>query len=164
MEVLYGDDPQERITELAHHWAEATQAVDVPKAVDYARRAGERELQQLAPNVAARWFSQGLEQLSTIADDHVDDERCELLIMLGEAQRQGGEPAYRETLLEASALAERIQDADRMARAILANRGLYGWTSVGQADAERVTALKAALRCDRHELSASVPAPCPTGR
>jgi class 3 adenylate cyclase len=145
LEALYGDDPQERLTELAHHWAEATRSVDVPKAVDYARRAGERELQQLAPNVAARWFSQGLEQLSTITDDPRDEERCELLILLGEAQRQSGEPSYRETLLEASALAERIQDADRMARAILANRGLYGWTSVGQADADRVMALEAAL-------------------
>ena len=145
LEALYGDRLDDRLPELAFHWSEATQGVDVPKAVQYARRAGERELRQLAPNVAARWFSQALEQLSTIDDDQVE-ERCELLILLGEAQRQAGDPAYRETLLEASSLAEQVQDADRMARAILANHGLYSWTKVGDADGERVAALRAALR------------------
>ncbi len=44
-------------------------------------------------------------------------ERCDLLIGLGEAQRQTGEPAYRETLLEASRLASELGDADRAALA-----------------------------------------------
>ena len=144
LEALYGDRLDDRLPELAFHWSEATKGVDVPKAVEYARRAGERELQQLAPNVAIGWFTQGLDQLSALGDGH-HQERCELLILLGEAERQAGEPAYRDTLLEASTLAEQIVDPDRMARAVLANTGVYGFTTLGTADAPKVTALRAAL-------------------
>ncbi len=69
-------------------------------------------------------------------------ERCELLISLGEAQRQSGDPEFRQTLLDAAGLAQELSDTDRLCRAVLANN--RGWTSqVGTVDAERVQALEA---------------------
>ncbi len=70
-------------------------------------------------------------------------ERCELLIGLGEAQRQVGNAEYRQTLLDAAMLALELGDTDRLYRAVLANS--RGWTSqVGAVDSERVQALEAA--------------------
>jgi class 3 adenylate cyclase/tetratricopeptide (TPR) repeat protein len=141
LEQLYGDDPGERVGELASHWAKATSAVDLAKAVTYARMAGQRALSELAPDEAMRWFSQALE----LAGDRAEpSERCELLIGLGEAQRQSGEAAYRETLLKASWIASELKDPELAARAALANnRGEP--SAYGQVDEERVSAIEHAL-------------------
>ena len=65
------------------------------------------------------------------------------LIGLGEAQRQIGNPEFRQTLLDAAGLAQELGDADRLCRAVLANS--RGWTSqIGAVDSERVQALEAA--------------------
>ena len=81
-------------------------ALDVSKAIAYARLAGERALSELAPDEALRWFTQALELLDEAGEGHAAD-RCELLIGLGEAQRQVGEADFRETLLEAAAIGTR---------------------------------------------------------
>ena len=94
--------PGERLGELAGHWAAAVGGSDAAKAAHYAGRAGERALQQLAPDEAARWYRQALE-LQEQAHGADGDERCELLIGLGEAQRQIGDAESRETLLDAAA-------------------------------------------------------------
>ena len=71
-------------------------------------------------------------------------ERCDVLLGLGQAQRQLGDPAFRETLLEASRLASELEDADRAARAALANnRGQV--SAFGQVDQDRLAALERAL-------------------
>jgi class 3 adenylate cyclase/tetratricopeptide (TPR) repeat protein len=141
LEQLYGDDPGEHMGELAHHWAAATSAVDLPKAVTYARMAGEHALSKLAPDEAVRWFSQALELLGDKAEP---SQRCELLIGLGEAQRQSGNAAFRETLLKASGIASELTDAELAARAALANsRGEP--SAYGQVDEERVGAIERAL-------------------
>jgi class 3 adenylate cyclase/tetratricopeptide (TPR) repeat protein len=120
LEEVCGGDPGARVAELAHHWATATTVVDLSKAVEYSRRAGQRALDDLAPDEAVRWFEQALELLG---QEPVEDsgERCELLIGLGEAQRQVGEPDFRRTLLDASELARETGDRDRLARAAIAN-------------------------------------------
>jgi tetratricopeptide (TPR) repeat protein len=114
--------------------------------VSYARLAGERALSELAPDEALRWFNQALElQRQQPEADPV--ERCDLLIGLGNAQRQAGEPAFRETLLEASAIASELADADRAARAALANsRGMQ--STFGKVDEARMAALDEALELD----------------
>jgi hypothetical protein len=129
---------------LAYHWAAAGPAGGgVGKAVWYARRAGERALAQLAPDEALRWFSQALEQLAA-AGEVSEADRCDLMILIGEAQHQTGEPAYRETLLAAGAMASRIGDGERMAQAAIANT--RGWLSnVVDVDAERIAALRSAI-------------------
>ena len=143
---MLGAEPGARVAELAQHWAKATTAVDIPKAIFYARLAGERALSELAPDEALRWFSQALD-LDAQRSDRDAAERCDLLIGLGEAQRQAGEPGFRETLLEASRVALELGDADRAAAAALANN--RGMQSVfGEVDEERIAALERALDLD----------------
>jgi hypothetical protein len=140
LEELYGNDPGERVADLALHWRLATVAVDRGKASEYARRAGEQALERLAPSEAARWFGDALELL----DDGDSVEHCEALIGLGEAQRQNGDGAFRQTLLDAAGLAVRLGHPELQARAVLANT--RGWVaSVGAVDDGRVRALEAAL-------------------
>ncbi len=147
LEELAGPDPQARASELAHHWIKATTAVDLSKAIVYARLAGGRALSELAPDEALRWFSQALELQNQHGGEVDASEHADLLIGLGEAQRQVGEPSYRETLLEATALALELEDADRAARAALANS--RGQVSVyGEVDRDRLLALEGALQLD----------------
>jgi class 3 adenylate cyclase/tetratricopeptide (TPR) repeat protein len=142
LEEQCGDEPGERLGELAGHWAAAVVSADTAKASYYARRAAERALEKLAPDEAARWYRQALE-LHDQAPGGERSERCELLIGLGEAQRQVGNPEFRQTLLDAAQLAQELSDADRLGRAVLANS--RGWFSqTGAVDSERVQALEAA--------------------
>jgi tetratricopeptide (TPR) repeat protein len=142
LEAQCGDEPGERLGELAGHWAAAVVSTDAAKAIHYARRAAEHALAQLAPDEGARWYRQALE-LQGQAPGGDPSERCELLIGLGEAQCQVGNPAFRQTLLDAGHLAQALGDADQLCRAVLANS--RGWASrVGAVDSERVQALEAA--------------------
>jgi len=64
-------------------------------------------------------------------------------LRLGVAQRQAGEPAYRETLLEAARLAERLGATETLVAAALANNRGY-FSEAGAVDSERVAVLEAA--------------------
>ena len=143
LEEICGDDPAERIGELAYHWAHATQPPDAGKAIAYAQRAGDRALAQLAPDEALRWYRDALDLLDRApADD--PHRRAALLLGLGDAQRQTGDPAHRETLLAAGRLADDIDAIDILVRAALRNN--RGWNSiVGGVDHERVEMLTRAL-------------------
>jgi class 3 adenylate cyclase/tetratricopeptide (TPR) repeat protein len=143
LEELCGDDPGDRIGQLAHHWARATQPADTAKAIDYAARAGDRALAALAPDEALGWYSRALEMLD--ADSDTDPAvRAPLLLGLGDAQRQCGVPAFRETLLEAAHLADQIGDVDLLVRAALTNnRGFQ--SSIGTSDTDRLAVLDRAL-------------------
>ena len=143
IEQLYGIDSDEHLGELAMHWRLATVSVDRPRAAGYSLRAGRRALDSLAPSEAARLFGDALEMLGSVASA----ARSEALIGLGEAQRQTGVPAYRETLLEAARIATELGDADLAARAALANnRGFV--SRYGEVDAERIGAIERALELD----------------
>jgi class 3 adenylate cyclase len=143
LEDLYGADSEEQLAELALHWRLATVSVDKTKAARYSMRAGQRALDSLAPSEAAKLFGDALELLGT----RYPAERCEALIGLGEAQRQTGVAAYRETLLEAAGLGSELQDADLAARAALANNRGYA-SRFGEVDVERVAAIERALLLD----------------
>ena len=135
--------PGERVTELARHWYEATQPSDVRKAYQYSLEAGDQALERLAPDEAIRWFNQALELVAMLGPESVVG-RCDSLIRLGEAQRQAGNPAFRETLLEATALAQELDDSERLVSAALKNtRGF--WSGSGEVDLERMAAITAAL-------------------
>jgi tetratricopeptide (TPR) repeat protein len=141
---LCGDDPGDRLGELAYHWAQASRPADAAKAIDYALRAGDHALAKLAPDDAVAWYRQALKLLDgqPVADELV---RCDTLVRLGTAQRQAFDPRFRETLLGAADLAQRLGNAELLVRAALANN--QGRTSVpgAHADDERVVALEAAL-------------------
>ena len=142
LEELTGGTPGRRVGELAFHWAQATRSGDSAKAVAYAGLAGSRALATLAPAEAVRWYTQALDLLGDAAEP--DRERAELLVGLGDAQRQVGIAAYRETLLEAAVVAERAGDSELLARAALTNN--RGWQSrIGDADQDRLAVLRSAL-------------------
>ena len=141
-------EPGSRITELARHWTAATTPVDTDRALAYTKLAGEHALEALAPDEAARWFTQALELLDRAP--HPDPaERCDLTIGLGDAQRQAAQPEFRSTLLGATRQAEELGDTDRMARAALANSRGFA-SAFGSVDRERVAALERAIEGDRN--------------
>ena len=143
LEALYGDDPGDRLGELAYHWAQASRPVDTGKAIQYALHAGDHALAKLAPDDAVSWYGQALD----LIDREFDADalaRCETLVRLGTAQRHAGDPRHRETLLSASDLARRVGSESLLVRAALANnRGRP--SAAGTVDEERVDALEAAL-------------------
>ncbi|HEY2440518.1 MAG TPA: BTAD domain-containing putative transcriptional regulator [Solirubrobacteraceae bacterium] len=131
------------VAEVARHWL-AAGAVDPRQPLRYAALAGDDALRQLAPDEARRWYEIALTQLDRAGDGH-DALRCDLLVRRGEAERQAGEPRFRETLLHAAELARRIGADDSLVRAALANtRGMQSATGV--VDEARIATLEAALR------------------
>jgi tetratricopeptide (TPR) repeat protein len=147
VEAVHSGALDDYLPALAHHWSRASApSADTRRAVDYATRAGHRALSQLANDEAANYYRQALDLLDAGEDAGVAHARLELLISLGEAQRRAGDPASRQTLLEAVALADAVGDADALARAALANtRGVVWSAGAGKVDAECVAALEAAL-------------------
>jgi hypothetical protein len=143
LEELYGADPVEHFGELALHWRLAAVSVDKAKAADYALKAGQHALEHLAPAEAVKYFTDAIEQ----TDGADVRERCEALIGLGEAQRQTGVAAYRETLLEAGRIASELGDVELAARAALANSRGYA-SMVGERDEERLAAIARAIELD----------------
>ena len=136
--------------ELARHWLNASKSPDFGRAIRYARQAGEAALSALAPADALRYFTQASELM-----DQVDDPdpvlALDLAIGLGTAQRQTGNPAFRDTLLEAAHRAADLGDTERLVAAALANnRGFY--SAVGATDTDKVSVLETALEAlpNRH--------------
>ena len=66
------------------------------------------------------------------------------MVRIGDAQRQSGDPASRETLLEAATLARRLGATSALVAAVLASsRGVYSTT--GLVDQEQLALIEAAL-------------------
>src|SRR5688572_6534295 len=131
---------------LAHHWAKASAPVaDITRAVEYARRAGDRALAQLANDEAARYYASGVDLLDSGGADADDPRRVDLLIGRGEAQRRAGDEGYRNTLLDAAEIARRLGDGSALARAALANSLGDIWTRAFEVDAGRIEMLEGAL-------------------
>jgi DNA-binding SARP family transcriptional activator/class 3 adenylate cyclase len=127
---------------LAYHFSAAGEQ---RSALHYAELAGHSALDSIAPDEAVRWFREARSLLETLQPD-ASQRLCDLTTQLGVAQRLAGDPAYRETLLQAVAMADAAGDALRMAVAALANtRGYY--SSAGENDQERVVVLRSSLEC-----------------
>jgi predicted ATPase len=98
IETIHAGALEDHLPALAHHWARVTTPGNAAKAVDYATRAGDRALLQLAHDEAATYYRHALE-LRDAAGEAPDRQSCALTISLGEAQRRAGQPAHRDTLL-----------------------------------------------------------------
>jgi predicted ATPase/DNA-binding SARP family transcriptional activator len=133
-------DPDAHLAELARHWQAATTPADLDKAIDYARRAGDRALHSLAPNEAIRWYEQALGLLATGTDDA--SRTCELMLALGVAQRHVADPRFRETLLTAAHQARATGHTAVLLEAAIANTR-FG--VAGILDEERIAVLRSAL-------------------
>jgi tetratricopeptide (TPR) repeat protein len=105
----------EGLAEVAHHYLEAAPAHDPQRAIEYARRAGERAMATFAYDEAVGMFrgALGVTGLTEL-------QRAELLQALGEAQMRVGEiDAARQTLLRAADAARVRDDPVGFARAAL---------------------------------------------
>ena len=139
LEAVYSSDPEPHLAELAQHFVAAAPLGVADKAIEYARRAGDRAAIQLAFEEAARQYAIAL----TLADDQL--ARCELLLALGDAHaRAGNSPASKQAFREAAELAERGGLAQQLARAALGYGGRFAWVRAS-ADAGLVPLLERAL-------------------
>ena len=116
IEELAGERIDARLTELAHHFLEAAPLIGPERGAGYARRAGERAMEQFAYDEAAALFARAL----LLLEGAGGAERLELLQALGDAQTRAGDTAAaRRTLLEAADVARGRDDAPALARAAL---------------------------------------------
>ena len=133
-DVFEGD-----VTRLARHLLACAPLGDPNRTARACLAAGNRALAMLADAEAGDWYSQGLR----FADDD-QGIRIDLLTGLGEAQRRTGDPASRQTLLDAARLAAAQGEVDRLVGAVLANsRGFV--SIIGHVDEERLELIAAAL-------------------
>ena len=134
------------------------------KAVDFARRAGDRAMSQTAYEEAVRSYGMAIQALDLVGD--ADPEvRIDLLLALARAEDRGGnEEACRVASLEAAELSQRIGDAFRLGRAAVDYAGSFWFTAGAAQDPRRLelyAAAEAALRAadggtDRDSLLATV--------
>ena len=160
LEQLRDGDRDESIAELASHFYLAAPGGEVGKAIDYAARAGHHAMTLLAYEEAARQYQRALQLLEMKPDG---GRRCELLLGLGEAQRQAGQSgAAKETFATAASLARARaaqlgapESASLLARAALGlATGFAGVTATGGvADTFVLDLLEEALRGLRREDS-----------
>jgi DNA-binding SARP family transcriptional activator len=122
LEAVHADDLGPHLTELAHHYFAAVPAGVADRAVEYARRAGDRAASQLAYEEAGRLYEMAL----SLVDEPA--ARCDLQLALGDTQaRSGDSPASKQTFREAAQLAEESGLSERLARAALGYGGRIIW-------------------------------------
>ena len=132
-------DLESHLAELAQHFFAAAPTAGSDKAVEYARRAGDRAAMQLAYEEAARLYKMALPLL--VEDPH----RCELLLALGDAQaRAGNMAASKQSLSEAADLAGGLGLTEHLARAALGYGGRFVW-EFPRGDVDHVPLLERAL-------------------
>jgi predicted ATPase/DNA-binding SARP family transcriptional activator len=144
LESYYAQDAEPHVAELAHHFFEAAPGGDVDKALEYARRAGERALKLLGYEEAARFYELSLQALElTHPADQV--ERCQLLLALGDALAKAGSSSdAKETFLAAAELARTSRLHELLARAAIGYGGRFQWLRAGK-DGRLVPLLEEAL-------------------
>jgi tetratricopeptide (TPR) repeat protein len=145
LEARHARDP-EHLGALAHHFYQAAVGGVADKAVAYQTEAGKRALDVLAYEEAAEHFERALQALELGGEQ--EPKRCDLLLMLAEAQEKAGErSSARAAFTSAAALARKLRNPELLARAALGMApGFVGLTlSSGTVDAEVVGLLEEAL-------------------
>ena len=119
LEELYGDRLESRLPELAHHFWEGSQAGGADKAIEYARRAGDRAIDLMGYEEAAKYYQMALQALE-LRQPANDAQRCELLLALGESQWKTGDvPQSMETYQEAASTARKSGASEYLALAAI---------------------------------------------
>jgi eukaryotic-like serine/threonine-protein kinase len=143
LERVY-QEPEPHLTELAHHYVAAAPAGDVEKAIDFARRAGERAVRLLAYEEAGRLFQLALEalDLGPIRDARTE---CELLLGLGDARARAGDFGEAKiTFRRVAEIAKAAGIPELLARAALGYGGRFVWDP-GRGDPHLLPLLEDAL-------------------
>jgi len=145
LEAVYAADPGPHLAELAHHLVEAAAGHQemAAKAVRMATLAGRRSLAMLAWEDAAELFEQALAALELTERSGSQQQRCELLLAVGEARMAASDvSAARAAYQQAGELARRIGSPEALARAGL---GLGLEITSGIVDPVQVGLLEEAL-------------------
>jgi class 3 adenylate cyclase len=151
LEELCGDDPDDRLGELAHHFLAAAPRGDPAKAIEYAQRAGAQDMEQLAYEDAVDVYSRALEVLE-LRDEPDEALRCRLLLLLGGAEAKASRVAdAREAFERAAASARRLEDTDSLVGAAI---GIAMMSAAGNADEHLLALLDEALDAIGDERSA----------
>ena len=149
LEKLRPDD----VVALAHHTMQAgPDGGDISRAARYSIAAGEQALAGRALADAETRFRQALELLED-SELPVEELVLQALCGLGEAQRDQGNPAYRETLLGAGQRALALGATDLAVRAVLTNNRGYS-SVIGGVDPERVELIERTISVGSEEPGA----------
>jgi tetratricopeptide (TPR) repeat protein len=131
-------DADAHITELARHFSEAASLGEVVRAVDYARRAGDRARAGLAFEEAAAYYERALSCLQL--EERPDAALCcELQIALGDALTRAGDKRRGTAFAAAADTARALGDPRRLAEVALA-RNVMGHVSTTGAVREDIVA------------------------
>ena len=137
IEAICGGNVDERLGELAHHFLEAAPRGDLARAIDYAQRAGEQDMEQLAYEDAVDVYGRALEVLE-LMDEPDEAVRCSLLLSLGGAEAKSARVAdAREAFERAADSARSLDDTDSLVGAAI---GIAMMSDAGRLD-ERLLAL-----------------------
>ena len=137
IEEICGGNVDERLGELAHHFLEAAPRGDLAKAIEYAQRAGEQDMEQLAYEDAVDVYGRALEVLE-LMDEPDEGLRCSLLLSLGGAEAKSARVAdARDAFERAADSARRLDDADSLVGAAI---GIAMMSDAGRLD-EKLLAL-----------------------
>ncbi|MGZ6966342.1 MAG: ATP-binding protein [Acidimicrobiia bacterium] len=124
IERLHADDIDDHVVELAYHYGEVARADarSLPAALEYATRAGDHMLAQIAPDEAARHYRRALELLARLPAD--PERQCDLLLSLGDTLTRATDfDAARSVYESAADVASELHDGRRMATAAIGFRG-----------------------------------------
>lgn len=140
--------PERHLSALAHHFTRAAKPLYAERAIRYALEAGEQATEMLAHEEAADHYARGLEVLERYAPEAAH-RRCELMVLLGEAQVRSGErPLAWQTFRRAAVLAAELGDAESLARAAIGASRPYVQPP-GVVDPELISMLEQALAMTR---------------
>jgi DNA-binding CsgD family transcriptional regulator/tetratricopeptide (TPR) repeat protein len=144
MEAVYRRDPKPVLADLAYHFRAAGLSGDVERAIDYSTRAGRSADAALAFEDAIALFQSALDMLDTMSDDD-QERRCDLLLLLGEAQHKANDFSHAVETLRAAA---DIARSRRMRVALAEAAHIYAemtWRNDAQFDARSGALLEEAL-------------------
>ena len=142
IEEICGGNVEERLGELAHHFLEAAPRSDLAKAIDYAQRAGEQDMEQLAYEDAVDVYGRALEVLE-LMEDPDESLRCNLLLWLGGAEAKSARVADARAAFERAAdSARRLDDTDSLVGAAI---GIAMMSDAGRLDEHLLALLDEAL-------------------
>ncbi len=144
LERSFADSIDAHLPELAFHAYESAPGGDVEKAVDFARRAGDRAMSQTAYEEAVRSYGMAIQALDLVTEGD-PRVRIDLLLALARAEdRSGNDEACRTASLEAAEFATLIGDAFRLGRAAVEYAGSFWYTAASAQDPRRLQLYAAA--------------------
>jgi hypothetical protein len=118
LETRYEKRLKDHAAELAEHFSQSTDPIDLIKAIEYGNMAAQRAIDVYAYGEAARLLEQTL-KVQKVLDPDDRGRYCDLLLDLCNVLTIGGEPlrTLDKELPEAFALAEELGDRSRASRA-----------------------------------------------